>query len=229
MKTEKNRVFLGYMRNAIGKIEIHPLEAPIVNIIYHAYLDGNSLGKISVLLREIGIPSPSGKPAWGKQIIDNLLSNEKYIGNDVYPPVVSRELFDEVQHEKARRSVKGNDTPVQTRYSNAHPLSGLLVCGECGRKCRRHTRSNGDVVWRCANRIEHGSEICKNSPAIPENELISAIAAALDHSGKLRNCSMFDHVVRDAVDNVIIEPNGQIRLELRQQKAHKRDTRQIGR
>ena len=106
MKLEQNRVFLGYMRNSAGRIIAHALEAPVVNIIYHAYLDGNSLGKISDLLKEMGVPSPSGKPVWGRQLIDNLLSNEKYFGNDAYPQIISKELFDDVQQEKARRSGK---------------------------------------------------------------------------------------------------------------------------
>ncbi len=163
MNTEQNRVIFGYMRNATGQMEIHPLEISIVNTIYHAYLEGNSLGKISNMLKEAKLLSPNGKEVWGKQIIDNLLSNEKYIGNGIYPPIVSQELFDEVQREKAKRSNKENKNSFDNRYSTAHPPSGLLVCEECGKKYRRYTRTNGEVVWRCANRVEHASKICSHS------------------------------------------------------------------
>ena len=199
MKKEQNRVFLGYMRNLNGEIEIHPLEMPIVNIIFQAYLDGNSLGKISKMLNEMNIPSSSGKSVWGKQIIDNLLSNEKYVGNEIYPQVVSRDLFDDVQMEKQnRRSL--NNIESGSRYSSAHPLSGLLTCGECGRKYRRYTRSNGEVVWRCANRIEHGSEICKSSPALSEISLKTTLIDLLEKDYKLRDIDSFEYVVRDTID-----------------------------
>ena len=222
MKTEQNRVFLGYMRKANGMIEAHPLEVPVVNIIYHAYLDGNSLGKISDLLKEMNIPSPSGKPIWGKQIIDNLLSNEKYMGNDVYPQVITKELFEAVQQEKERRKNTAKDSPSKSRYSNAHPLSGLIFCGECGRKYRRYTRSNGAVVWRCANRIEHGSAICKDSPAIPEEELKAFLADILIQKGRLKNNEQFDVMVRTIVDRVIVQNNGQLQVKLQPEETHQK-------
>ena len=40
MKKEQNRTFLGYMKNRTDRIEEHPLEAPVVALIYHSYLDG---------------------------------------------------------------------------------------------------------------------------------------------------------------------------------------------
>lgn len=43
-----------------GKTAIHPQEAEIVREIFRSYLDGNSLGKITDMLHERGIPSPSG-------------------------------------------------------------------------------------------------------------------------------------------------------------------------
>ncbi|MGI6176745.1 MAG: recombinase family protein [Christensenellales bacterium] len=216
MNTEQNRVIFGYTRNAIGQMKIKPLEMSVVNTIYYAYLEDNSLGKITDMLKEAKLLSPNGKEVWGKQIIDNLLSNEKYIGNGTYPPIVSQELFDEVQREKARRSNKGDKSSSGNRYSTAHPLSGLLVCGACGRKYRRYTRTNGDVVWRCANRVEHGSRICKHSPAIPEEYLKTVLSNELMQAGKLHNNDSFDDMIRILIDRVMIGTDGQIRIEFTQ-------------
>ena len=47
-------------------------------------------------------------------------------------------------------------------------IAGLFVCGECGASYRRITKHSGEVVWRCANRVEHGKEICKTAPTITE-------------------------------------------------------------
>lgn len=217
MKSEQNRIIYGYTRNAIGKIEAVPLEVSVVNIVFQAYLDGNSLGKISELLGKMNVLSPSGKAVWGRQLIDNLISNEKYVGNEVYPQIISKELFNNVQQEKKQRSTStGRET--SSRYSSAHPLSGLIVCGECGRKYRRYMRTNGTVVWRCANRIEHGSEICKSSPAISEDVLKTKLAAFLENEGQLIYAEQFDYLLRDTIGRITIQPNGDMSIEFKQGK-----------
>jgi RNA polymerase sigma factor (sigma-70 family) len=83
-----------------------------------------------------------------------------------------------VQQEKKRRSnVTYIDQEKQvrprTRYSS-NPISGLLVCSECGSSYRRITRNTSEgkeMVWRCANRVEHGKKYCKSSPAVSQQRL----------------------------------------------------------
>lgn len=48
-------------------------------------------------------------------------------------------------------------TRKATRYSCGNTLSGKIVCGECGRNYRRITTHSGEIVWRCAGRVEKGS------------------------------------------------------------------------
>ena len=45
------------------------------------YLRGRTLKQIKELLENFNIKSPSGKDKWDCKTINNLLSNEKYIGN----------------------------------------------------------------------------------------------------------------------------------------------------
>lgn len=64
-----------------------------------------------------------------------------------------------------------------TKYSS-HPISGLLVCAECGSSYRRivHSTSEGkEIVWRCASRVEHGKKYCKGSPTISQQQLEDAL------------------------------------------------------
>ena len=74
------------------------------------------------------------------------------------------------QDEKGKRSNIDEDTGKRkaARYSSQNVLSGLLDCEECGANYRRITRPSGEIVWRCANRVEHGKRICKHSPSILE-------------------------------------------------------------
>lgn len=84
------------------------------------YLGGKSILGIVKELKERGIKSPTGKDNWPKRSIEEMLSNEKYIGisvvnvggeegqvyklNNSHPPIISNEIFDAVQEEKIQRS-----------------------------------------------------------------------------------------------------------------------------
>lgn len=59
------------------------------------------------------------------------------------------------------------------RYSS-EPISGLLVCAECGSSYRRITRNTSEgkeIIWRCASRVEHGKKYCKSSPTVSQQQL----------------------------------------------------------
>lgn len=122
----------GYRQNDQGDLEINEEEAFVVRLVFEAYLNGASIGKIQGLLEKNEISSPTGKPQWCKRTIDMMLNNEKYCGNimlmktvstdrigakrarnigqapryiaiDNHPPIISKEDFDKVQEEKMRR------------------------------------------------------------------------------------------------------------------------------
>jgi hypothetical protein len=48
----------------------------------------------------LGIPSPLNNKKWNKQAIANILSNPHYLGDEVYPTIISKELFDTAQRMK---------------------------------------------------------------------------------------------------------------------------------
>ena len=76
------------------------------------------------------------------------------------------------------------DGKVYYQYdSGKYAFSELLVCGECGSPYRRQTympRGEKYYVWRCLNRMENGTRICKNSPTFKERELQVAVIAAIN-------------------------------------------------
>lgn len=120
----------GYKTAPDGTLTIIPEEAEVVIWIFEQYRSGKSMGKIAAGLEEQGILSPTGKPKWNRETIDNLLSNEKYTGRVLLPKtintdagqiendsrmerylyigfhktIVSDELFEAVQQEKLSRS-----------------------------------------------------------------------------------------------------------------------------
>ena len=84
------------------------------------YLGGKSILGIVKELKDRSIKSPTGKDNWPKRSIEEMLSNEKYIGvsvvsvggeegqiyklNNSHPAIISKEMFDAVQEEKMKRS-----------------------------------------------------------------------------------------------------------------------------
>lgn len=123
-------VCYGYKITQTGKLVIDSTEAAIVTFIFHQFMSGQSLGKISAALAHEGIASPSGRATWSRETISKLLSNEKYVGDVIlgktnvvdgiqvklhdaskqvlmrahHPAIISYELFNSVQEEKRKRS-----------------------------------------------------------------------------------------------------------------------------
>jgi hypothetical protein len=165
----------GYEINPNGEIAIKGNESEVVRQIFQNYLSGDSLGQITDVLHDKRIATPTGKERWTATTIDKMLLNAKYI------PIVGMEQYFEAQFELDRRSRTDPDTGKRktARYSSSNVLSGLLVCSECGRSYRRVQRASGEIVWRCANRVEHGCEICKNSPTVTESDYLTFICDTL--------------------------------------------------
>ena len=197
----------GFMLTPDGHIAIEQEKASIVRAIYQQYLSGMSLKGIADFLFSQNISSPRGKAHWTQAVISDLLSNQRYIGS-----IVSFYEFFIVQGEKGKRSNLDEDTNQRkaTRYNSQRILSSLLVCGECGRNYRRITRPSGEVVWRCANRVEHGKRLCKHSPSIPEQEIKNVICTSL-------NSAAFDEqAVKKHIDLITIQSGGTLEVEMKQ-------------
>lgn len=101
--------------------------------------------------------------------------------------LVDREVFNQVQEEMARRSskrkVSDKTTTENGKYSSKYALSELLICGDCGTPYRRTTwakKGKKKTVWRCINRLEHGTKYCAKSPTLEESRLHNAILDALN-------------------------------------------------
>jgi len=165
----------GFMLDGQGNIALDENKCEIVRQIYKSYLAGLSLASLSEMLAEKNIPSPRGKEKWTPAMLDKLLFNKKYIA------VVGMEQYFAAQFEKDRRSRIDQNTGKRkaARYDSRNVLSGLLVCAECGRSYRRVQRASGEIVWRCANRVEHGNRICKSSPTVTEEEAIRFVCGTL--------------------------------------------------
>ena len=206
-----------YEKGPDGKPRIVPEQAEIVRFIYDRYLAGDSIREIKAALEGREIPTVSGKKEWMGSHIRSILTNEKYCGDVLlqktfiadciskkvipntgqlpkyliqnhHEGIVSRETFDAVQLEMARRNAKAGTTRKSTptgrgKYSGKHVLSNLLFCGECGTAYRRCVWTQHGVkrpVWRCVSRLDYGKKFCTQSPTLDEEPLQQAILAAVN-------------------------------------------------
>ena len=210
------RKLYGYYLDGEGDPRVDSDKAEVIRSIYNRYLQGASLRMIRQELEAGGIPNPAGSEKWGIDQIRNILSNEKYCGDVLmqktfiqdciskkvvkntgqlpmyliqnnHPAIVSREVYQAVQAEKARRSASASPSTKtsstgRTCYASKFALSERLVCGECGTLYRRCTwKRNGKtrIVWRCVSRLDYGTKYCHQSPTMDEEPLQRAIMAAI--------------------------------------------------
>lgn len=122
-----------------------------------------------------------------KKVKKNRGEMPKYLVKDNHPAIIDRVTFKRVQMEMARRSCvrKTSDKSIteQGKYSGKFALTDILICGECGSPYRRKTYSrNGKNkrVWRCLNRLEHGTEFCYDSITIDDEALKQAICRGIN-------------------------------------------------
>lgn len=122
-----DRKCYGYKHDKESHLIIDEETAKNVKLIFDLYLSGKSVIGIIRELEKKKILSPTGNEKWCKRTIDVILSNEKYTGDvrllksgksevqylssDNNPAIISKEVFEAVQIEKARRSniVKDNN------------------------------------------------------------------------------------------------------------------------
>lgn len=169
-----------------GALTINPAEAEVVRLIFQLFLEGKGTQKIGLILDEMGYkPYHGGR--WSANTIRGMLRNEKYIGDSLlqkniyelkahrtnrgevqqyyvensHEPIISREDFAVTQKllaEKRSKYCAGQNG------KRLYPLSGKIVCGECGKTFKRKTCAKGthyeNIKWACLYKETKGKTAC---------------------------------------------------------------------
>ena len=131
-----------------------------------------------------------------------------YYIKDHHEGIVSREIYDAVQVEIARRNALKSPSKKyaptgQGAHASKYALSERLVCGECVtlyRRCTWIRPGRKRIVWRCVSRLDYGKKYCHNSPTLDEGPLQQAILAALSSA-----MSDKDHLVHQITNAMQLE------------------------
>ena len=159
--------FLGYTKDENKRLVIVPAEAEIVKRIYREYLEGASMLKIARGLEADGILNGAGREKWHTSNINQILRNEKYIGDALlqktyttdfltktrvrnhgivpqyyvensHEAIIPREIFMLAQEEQIRRRIVHKSPNGKNRtFSGIHCFSNMIICGGCGEFYRR--------------------------------------------------------------------------------------------
>ena len=158
---------LGYRKSSDGTPEIVPEEAEHVRLIFRLFLLGRSLRQIKEALERRDILTPKGNREWSLTTIENILRNEKYMGDvllqktftpdfltkkkkknngeltqyyitDNHPAIIGREDFLQTQAELARRAGKKKVSKKKTKSA-------------LGKYCSKYALSERLVCGECGS------------------------------------------------------------------------------
>lgn len=195
--------FLGYERGDDGKPKINEEEAKTVRRIYSMFLKGMGYREIADALDKAGIPTPMHGKCWRVRTIVSILSNEKYKGDALlqktyaidwlnkkrgknngqlpqyyiegsHPAIISKETFDLVQEEIAKRK-------QETKRSTSI-FANKIICGDCGayygRKVWHSKTKYKSYIWFCNHKYK-GEHVC-TTPNIQDEQIKAAFITAFN-------------------------------------------------
>ena len=95
-----------------GRISVNSSEADIVKYIFRAYIGGASFNDIKSNLLNRPVAYDVDK-AWNKNMIARILGDRRYVGTNVYPPILPRKEFEVA--ESIRTSKVQTDTRTEAQ------------------------------------------------------------------------------------------------------------------
>lgn len=170
---------LGYKYDEYGYLIFDEETAPIARKIFDMYVEGYGMYAIANMMNAMGYRSQTGNEFRGSTIGD-ILTNEKYIGTNVYtirdevikrennhPALIDRATWDKVQ------GMKGEKTKPRLKGDAIYALTGRIYCAEChgkysggGSKVVGSSKKGKNVdgvrrnyYYTCNNKRHHG---CSN-------------------------------------------------------------------
>ena len=170
--------FLGYRKGADSQPEIVPEEAAIVERIYEMFLAGQPVKMIAQTLQAEKIEIPGKNLSFSKNMIMNILRNEKYCGDCIlqktvtvdcisktrkvnqgeapmyivennHPAIISREVFNRAQEELIRRqALQAKSDKTSITATGKYSKYALTEVLQCAECGSRYRR----VTWTAHGR-----------------------------------------------------------------------------
>ena len=149
---------VGYRIDENQRFQTDPFTAPLIAEAFRMYNEGATMTEVRDWLNKHQVKNPRGGPM-SYNTVQHMLKNRRYIGElkyrdilipDAIPPIVSPELFEDVQIKMA----KNKKAPARRKAEDDYLLTTKLFCGYCGSLMfgESGTSRSGDVhrYYKCA-------------------------------------------------------------------------------
>ena len=142
----KNRTIpFGYcMKN--GEITTESKELYAVVTIFNEYLKGRSLSEIAKLMQTEKIRYNAVSDKWNKNMVKRIIENDKYLGNDTYPQLITEDIFKRANEKRVKKS-----TTINLISDDLQKIRNRTYCTECGHRLSRIGGNSKYEHWDCRN------------------------------------------------------------------------------
>lgn len=166
-----------------GKIHKDQEKADTVKKIYRDYMNGKSMLTIAKELTGKEIPNANNRTNWTHGAVGKILQNTKYMGDDLYSPLVSKETFHKVQEKRKGRTVQLGRMAQLNSMDKNNIFTDRIFCGECKEPYRKYIEHCGKpqekVRWKCKRYIFNNRVLCRNL-FYTEDEIKTVITSAIN-------------------------------------------------
>ena len=153
---------VGYLNNLkTHTIVLGPDKYKLVKKMFELYATGKySIRRLLDVARKIGLKGKTGKNL-SRSNMESILKNPFYYGVMLYkgeiyegshPPIITKQLFDKVQHVFKQRS-----NPTREKTHN-FIFRGFIRCGECGGMITAEIKKGRYIYYHCTKRITKCSQ-----------------------------------------------------------------------
>lgn len=109
-----------------GTMVIVPAEAKTVERIFELYASGESLADITKALCLDNVPY-STEAGWNKMCVKRIIENPKYIGTEIYPRIISDDVFKEAEKMRLYKNKEYGYRKSQYKPDTAHQTITLMI------------------------------------------------------------------------------------------------------
>lgn len=175
----------GYrMENA--QIIINKMEAAVVRGVFRKYGNGASLKEIALDLTSARCEYLPGRSDWNKSRVSRVLAEEKYLGKDLFPAIISADAFN------IAKSIREGKRPEKSDLGGTvTEAAAPILCGACGSTAKRLNSLKRSYLQK---------HVCRNPECRVEyritDERMTAMLLRLMRNAKIdvpeQNCSSLE-------------------------------------
>lgn len=127
------------------------------------------MSQIDITRWLVEVNAPASEGSWRYRSIGYILNNKKYLGTDIFPAIISKDIYLKVQRirygEGRYKSTYYNHTPYNKKKK--YPFTSMIVCEKCNETCKSSiiypNKPHKHQVWRCGNYVFEGKVECRIS------------------------------------------------------------------